>query len=309
MAPQIRLAVLLCDTPVAPVLAEEGNYHKIFTALMRDAKPGADFVMDAYNVKDKLEYPTQDLHYDGIFLTGSGIQAQSPASAANLTDTKQHLLHMKILNGSTSSLLTRPRSPQRNLMLNCLVRAGPSKHHTFHQFHILGICFGHQIIGRALGGECVPNGGIWEVGITEVALNELGQKIFGLPTLVMKKLLRTMFADDFLQNIQQMHQDHVPCVPGDLKLLGSTSVSMNQGMVRFKPGHSGKLESLTDIQIITVQGHPEFTKDIVRKVIDVRADSGIITRELADDAKRRNVWRNDGVHVIADVFWKILGVE
>jgi GMP synthase-like glutamine amidotransferase len=47
-----------------------------------------------------------------------------------------------------------------------------------------GICFGHQIVARALGGECVPNGGKWEVAITEVALTDLGQRIFGVPTIV-----------------------------------------------------------------------------------------------------------------------------
>jgi len=46
-----------------------------------------------------------------------------------------------------------------------------------------GICFGHQIIARALGGECVPNGR-WEIGPTNVKLTNLGQQIFGVETLV-----------------------------------------------------------------------------------------------------------------------------
>jgi GMP synthase-like glutamine amidotransferase len=59
--------------------------------------------------------------------------------------------------------------------------------------HTLGICFGHQIIARALGGECVPNNGKWEVGISEVELTELGQQIFGRQVLV--KVLRTLKAN------------------------------------------------------------------------------------------------------------------
>jgi hypothetical protein len=37
-----------------------------------------------------------------------------------------------------------------------------------------------------MGGECTPNGGRWEVGITKVALTDLGQRIFGVPTLVLQ---------------------------------------------------------------------------------------------------------------------------
>lgn len=47
-----------------------------------------------------------------------------------------------------------------------------------------GICFGHQIVARALGKDCVPNSGRWEVGITPIDLTETGKKIFGTDKLV-----------------------------------------------------------------------------------------------------------------------------
>jgi hypothetical protein len=46
-----------------------------------------------------------------------------------------------------------------------------------------GICFGHQVVARALGGECVSNSS-WEVAITEVDLTDLGQRVFGVQSLV-----------------------------------------------------------------------------------------------------------------------------
>ena len=104
-----------------------------------------------------------------------------------------------------------------------------------------------------------------------------------------------------------MHKDHVPEVPPGFELLGSTDVCNNQGMVRYISDASGKLAKLSDIRIITVQGHPEFTKSIVSKVVGIRTDKGIFTPEFAQDAIRRNELRNDGVEVIARAIWKILG--
>jgi hypothetical protein len=54
-----------------------------------------------------------------------------------------------------------------------------------------GICFGHQIIARALGGECVPNDGRWELGPTPLQLTHLGKRIFGSDELV--SLSHTIF--------------------------------------------------------------------------------------------------------------------
>jgi GMP synthase-like glutamine amidotransferase len=48
---------------------------------------------------------------------------------------------------------------------------------------IAGICFGHQIVVRAVGGESVPNDGKWEVGVTEVNLTAVGKQVFGADTI------------------------------------------------------------------------------------------------------------------------------
>lgn len=111
-----------------------------------------------------------------------------------------------------------------------------------------------------------------------------------------------------------MHQDHVPEVPPSFHLLGSTAVSMNQGMVRFHEDGDGASVvppspiPLSSIHIFTVQGHPEFTEPIVRKLTKARAAQGIIPAATAEDADRRAGWRNDGVGVIARVMLGVYGV-
>ncbi|KAL0958822.1 hypothetical protein HGRIS_014141 [Hohenbuehelia grisea] len=113
-----------------------------------------------------------------------------------------------------------------------------------------------------------------------------------------------------------MHRDHVPAVPPSLELLGSSPVAYNQGMVRYASADSTGSQAdsqssrpLTDIQILTVQGHPEFTKPIVSAIVALRSSSGIFDKALADDVARRSDFRNDGVPVIGKVMWRILGID
>jgi GMP synthase-like glutamine amidotransferase len=50
------------------------------------------------------------------------------------------------------------------------------------------MCFGHQIIARALGGECVPNDQL-EIGPTLIDLTDLGKSIFEVGKLVNPSVL------------------------------------------------------------------------------------------------------------------------
>ena len=49
---------------------------------------------------------------------------------------------------------------------------------------IIGVCFGHQIVGRALKAEVGRNPGGWEAAVNDVQLSEKGKEVFGVDKIV-----------------------------------------------------------------------------------------------------------------------------
>lgn len=89
-----------------------------------------------------------------------------------------------------------------------------------------------------------------------------------------------------------MHQDIVFSIPPNVTLLGSSPRCEVQGM--YAPR-----------RFITVQGHPEFTEDIVKEIVKVRTQAGVFKDDFAQDALDRAGNEHDGV-AIAAVFLKFL---
>lgn len=100
-----------------------------------------------------------------------------------------------------------------------------------------------------------------------------------------------------LQRIQQMHRDIVFDYPANVIPLGSSPLCAVQGM--YSPGH-----------FVTIQGHPEFTGDIVSEIVRVRTEAGVFSKEQSADALGRAGRPHDGI-AIGVVFLKFLleGVE
>jgi hypothetical protein len=70
----IRIALLVCDTPMPSVIDIAGDYHSIFTTMLCDAAKycgNPAFILDSYDVVDRMEYPPDDAQYDGIIISGS----------------------------------------------------------------------------------------------------------------------------------------------------------------------------------------------------------------------------------------------
>ncbi|KAI9495504.1 class I glutamine amidotransferase-like protein [Zychaea mexicana] len=86
------------------------------------------------------------------------------------------------------------------------------------------------------------------------------------------------------ERMNQVHQDHVKTLPPGFHSLATTAP--------HTPIHSLLSD---DNQCITVQGHPEFVRQVVRILLTLRRDAGIVPKEYADEqlAKMEKAPTND----------------
>ena len=56
---------------------------------------------------------------------------------------------------------------------------------------LIGVCFGHQIIGRAMDVKVARSDRGWEVSVVPVDLTKKGKELFGVERLVSSKQTRT----------------------------------------------------------------------------------------------------------------------
>ncbi|KAH6659104.1 class I glutamine amidotransferase-like protein [Truncatella angustata] len=245
--PPIRLAILECDTPVPSVQEkyDNGGYGAVFTDLFRRAtapEPVESVLeLSAHDVVNQYEtaYPDPEA-LDAVLISGS---------KHNSFESDEWILRLVQYT--------------RRLLEGGRVR-------------VIGVCFGHQIVARAMGAEVGRSVRGWEISVVEMALTEQGKKIFGRNTL----------------KIQQMHRDAVFAHPEGTIPLAHTDVCAVQGF--YIPQ-----------RVIALQGHPEFTEFIVTELLHLRHGQKIFSDELYEDAIGRVGNEHDGV-LIARAFLKFL---
>ncbi|KAL8649582.1 MAG: hypothetical protein Q9210_004313 [Variospora velana] len=152
-----------------------------------------------------------------------------------------------------------------------------------------GVCFGHQILCRALGAkvDATPDSK-WELAHTPITLTPIGAKLFNNPK-------------GGVIHLHQLHQDHVIYLPSssttsllpeqndrDIHVWGSSATTEVQGVYIRK-------------RLFTTQGHLGFDEDMVRRQIELRIQSGSIDREY-DKAELDEAWdtaeaEHDGIVV------------
>ncbi|RUP39402.1 class I glutamine amidotransferase-like protein [Jimgerdemannia flammicorona] len=232
----LRLALLVAGTPPPAVVAKYGDYPFLYRRILRKGlqahheDAALELSLRDYDVVHRQEYPTDaELmagEIDGIVITGS---------AASAYEDKEWVWR--------------------------LVAFTKRVYEEFPRVKMLGICFGHQIVGMAAGGTVEKNAKGWEFGFTETKLTPMGQKVFG--------------TDKEFINIQEVHQDHVPSLPPNFHLLATTA-----------PHTPVQATLSANGQVLTVQGHPEFPAGFVEELLRIRMAKGIVTEELFSQSLR-----------------------
>lgn len=131
---------------------------------------------------------------------------------------------------------------------------------TLGKVKVLGVCFGHQIIARAIGLRTLKNNEGWEMGVYVIEegdksfmINEMHQDIVAYPTFEEMKKLRDM----------------------DVKISGRSRKCDVQKMY-------GMSECL-----LTFQGHPEFKNDVTMNMINDKFQKGMIDEKFWKDSIKR----------------------
>ena len=101
---------------------------------------------------------------------------------------------------------------------------------------VVGICFGHQILAQALGGQVEKFDGGWSIGPTEYA-----------------------FADGHRETVVAFHQDQITAKPEAAEVIASTDFCAFAGLAY--PGPT-----------ISFQPHPEFTPAFIGDLLDAYQD-------------------------------------
>lgn len=141
-----------------------------------------------------------------------------------------------IITGSAKSVY------DKDIWIEQLKRLVKELHHA--KKKLIGICFGHQIISAALGGEVIKSPSGWGVGVKTFQI--LGFQDWMKPALDEVSLLFS-------------HQDQVSIPPKGATLLAQDTFCPFQ---MFQIGE----------HILTLQGHPEFSVSFAKARLESRKD-------------------------------------
>jgi GMP synthase (glutamine-hydrolysing) len=115
---------------------------------------------------------------------------------------------------------------------------------------MVGICFGHQIIAQALGGQVEKFDGGWAVGAKDYRIDGVGPV-----------------------TLNAWHQDQVVALPAEARPIG------NNGFCRYPALAYGD-------HILTIQPHPEIGHPYLKDLIETRGPGIVPDARLAEAASR-----------------------
>jgi GMP synthase-like glutamine amidotransferase len=200
----MKIGIIQCDDVDVELRTEFGNYPAMFEAKLGGVAP--DFKFVTYRATDGVLPQTID-ECDGYLVTGSRF-------------------------GANDDL---PWIDQLEIFVRNLAEA---------ERKFVGICFGHQVLAKAFGGEIAVSERGWAVGINSNRIDV--EKSWMDPAVSSIKLVVS-------------HQDQVSRLPPGMEVIASSS---------FCPYYMLQYGA----HMMSVQGHPEFSKAYSKVLMDKRAD-------------------------------------
>ena len=195
-----RIGILICDEVATPLAAAHGQYREMFTRLLADS--AAHFELRFYRVYAD-EFPPAVDACDAYIVSGSrrSVYEEVPW-IARLSD-----------------------------FLRALYRA---------RRRVVGICFGHQLLGQALGGCTEKARQGWGLG------RHVAQVLESRPWMQPPASTYALYA---------VHQDQVTALPPGARRLASSA-------------HCENAMFDVDGLLLGVQAHPEFLRDYARAITE-----------------------------------------
>jgi GMP synthase-like glutamine amidotransferase len=200
----ITFGVLVCDSVKPELQSIAGDYPDMFSSLFRDYPPAQARVSLRYYDVRVGHYPEALDECHGYLTTGS---------AASVNDD----------------------DPWIATLTQFIQRLHREQVKTF------AICFGHQLLAKALGGSVAVSDRGWGVGLHEATI--VHPEPWMVPTAASYRLISS-------------HQDQIISLPPDTTVLASTP-HCPHAMIRCG-------------SLIGIQGHPEFRAPYAQALMDTR---------------------------------------
>lgn len=213
----MKLSIILTGEVPAPLRGQFGPYAAMFQRMFDAAESGFDFEIIRAFEDTALPDPDQ---LQAILITGS---------AAGVYDDLPWL------------------DPLRDFIRRAYAAQTP----------MLGVCFGHQIMADALGGDVRKSEKGW--GLGRHTYQVVGRRDF------MSDAPKTL-------SVACSHQDQVITPPAEADVILASDFTPNAGLA-YRSGRA-----------ISFQPHPEFTDDYTLALTEMRR--GIAADEVVDNAVR-----------------------
>ena len=209
----MKIGILKTDTVREELVDEFGEYPQMFERLLLAADPALEFVV--YDA-EQGQLPEDLDEADAWLITGS---------KCSVYEDKPWIHQLQ-------ALVQRLHQARKKL---------------------IGICFGHQLVAQALGGETEKSSKGWGVGVHAATFDERPDWFDGA-------------ASKF--RLLVSHQDQVTKVPDGAQVLAGSDFCEN---AVYQVGE----------HILTFQGHPEFVAEYSHNLLNIR-------REMIGEDNYRN---------------------